>query len=35
VGVQDDLVEAGETEVKDPGLQMVDPDDSVKNDALL
>jgi hypothetical protein len=27
--VQDDLVEAGETEVEDPGLQMVNPDDSV------
>jgi hypothetical protein len=30
VGVQDDFIETGKTEVEDPGLQMVDPDDRVK-----
>jgi hypothetical protein len=30
VGMKDDLIEAGETEMEDPRLQMVDPDDRVK-----
>ena len=30
VGMKDDLIEAGKTEMEDPGLQMVDPDDRVK-----
>jgi hypothetical protein len=30
VRVQDDLVKAGETKVEDSGLQMLDPDDSVR-----
>jgi hypothetical protein len=30
LGVQDDLVRAGETEVKYLGLQMVEPDDYMK-----
>ena len=30
VGMKDDLIEAGKTEMEDPRLQMVDPDDRVK-----
>lgn len=30
LGVQDDLISAGETEVEYSGLQMVDPDDRME-----
>lgn len=30
VGMKDDLIEAGKTEIEHPGLQVVDPDNRVK-----